>query len=153
MPQHYLLSGSQLPASSPSLYVTVNLHLPKMPSNTGPDSDLLRGQLTLSWPCSCVFLPQHPRQLESLHTWYHQVSEIQAAAPPPHSILTRAELPEARKKSPKSTVSPMPMTAGSLAYLVLPGSLKTKQLYHLQPGTHWGRPKSSSAASGVNSCR
>ena len=49
--------GSQLPASSPSLYVTVNLHLPKMPSNTGPDSDLLRGQLTLSWPCSCVFLP------------------------------------------------------------------------------------------------
>ena len=47
----------------------------------------------------------------------------------------------------------MPMTAGSLAYLVLPGSLKTKQLHHLQPGTHWGRPKSSRAASGVNFCR
>ena len=98
--------GSQLPASSPSLYVTVNLHLPKMPSNTGPDSDLLWGQLTLSWPCSCVFLPQHPRQLESLHTWSHQVSEIQAAAPPPHSILTRAELPEARKKALKAPYLP-----------------------------------------------
>ena len=58
-----------------------------------------------------------------------RVPTIQAAAPAPHSILTGAELPEARK-IPNSAINPVPMAASSTACL----ALQSKQLHHLHTG-------------------
>jgi len=59
----------------------------------------------------------------------------QAVVPPPHSILTRAELSEARKKkNSNSTTSSVIIEALIPVYQVLPGSLWSKESHHLHSG-------------------
>ena len=67
---------------------------------------------------------------------------MQAAIPPPHSILTGAKLPEARKNH-KSTIFLAAPAADPPEYLVLPGPLQYKQLCHLHPPVLTGTEPSS----------
>ena len=90
------------------------------------------------------------RLLSSCTLGATKVPVIQAAAPPPCSILTGPELPEAKEKHPNSTVSPAPMASSSPVYLALPGSLQSKQLPYVHTWTSLGQTQVSRAASGVN---
>ena len=56
------------------------------------------------------------------------------------------------RKSLNSAISPAPVAAASPAHMVRQGPHHSSSWDTPTPGSHWGRPKSSRAASGVNSC-
>ena len=63
---------------------------------------------------------------------------------PPYSILTGAEVPEARENSKKAK-SPVPMATRSPVDLAVPGSLWSKELHH----THtWSPPRQTQVLEG-----
>ena len=77
---------------------------------------------------------------------------IQVTVPPPCLIFTGAELPESRKKTPKAAYFLCPWIMATLSIWSYKCRHDPSSCTNSTPGPHWGRPKSSRAHSGTNSC-
>jgi len=63
---------------------------------------------------------------------------IQVPVPPPCTIPTGTEQPEAGGKNSMITVFPPVLATGSPKYLVLPGPQQSKKLHHLHTSSSLG---------------